>query len=148
MPNTAIADRNVEILMAEDNQTDVHLMKIVLEHSRLPVRLNAVHNGEQAIAYLHHEGPFSGAPDPDLILLDLTLPKMSGWDVLTEIKRDPALNHIPVLIVTGSRNEKDVRQAYSMNVESYIVKPMNMLEFPILIKTIERIIGNTPPRFG
>lgn len=149
MSNTPMtANRNVEILMAEDNPTDLRLMRQALAHCRLPVNLNAVATGEQAMDYLRHRGAFSGSPNPDLILLDLSLPKMSGWDVLMEIKGDPDLSQIPVLIVTGSNSENDVHQAYLMNVESYIVKPLNLLEFPILVKTIERIMRQGPQNFG
>jgi two-component system, chemotaxis family, response regulator Rcp1 len=139
---TKTAGKAVEILLAEDNRTDAILIKEVLKHCRLAVRLGLVDDGEQALAYLRHQGKFSDAPDPDLVLLDLMLPKLSGLEVLMEMKRDFLLNHIPVVMVTSSHNVTDAKQAYQMNAESYIVKPPHMFEFPILIKTIERIFAD------
>ncbi len=91
-------------------------------------------------AYLHHEGYFLGAPDPDLVLLDLNLLKISGWDVLENIKQDPHLSRIRVLVVTASDNEKDKWHAHSLGADDYLVKPPDMFQFPGLIKTIDRLL--------
>ncbi len=141
---TQTAGKAVEILMAEDNRTDVILMKEVLKRCRIPVRLGVAYDGEHALAYLRHQGNYTDAPDPDLVLLDLNLPKISGWEVLMEIKSDFQLNRIPVMIVTGTHNDKDARRAYLLNADSYLVKPLNLIQFPMLVKSIERLFLDQP----
>jgi CheY-like chemotaxis protein len=131
---------SVDILLAEDNQTDVFFIKEALKRCRFSVRLGVVHNGEEALSYLRHQGQFSYRPDPDLVLLDLNLPKKDGWEVLTEVKRDLKLNPIPVLILTSSMSEEDSRRAFRLNADFYMVKPLNMMQFPILVKSLERFL--------
>ncbi len=131
---------NVDILLAEDNQTDVFFVREALKRCRFSVRLGVVYNGEEALSYLRHQGQFTYRPDPDLVLLDLNLPRKNGWEVLTEIKRDLKLSTTPVLILTSSMNEEDSRRAFRMNADFYMVKPQNMFQFPILVKSLERFL--------
>lgn len=127
----------LEILLVEDNPGDVFLLKDAFDHSSLPVHVGVTRNGEDALAYLHHVGYFRFVAKPNLILLDLNLPKKDGRDVLYEIKQDPALRPIPVLILTTSAVESDVQMAYRLNAESYMVKPMNAGDYSGIVKSIE-----------
>lgn len=129
----------VDILLVDDNLTDVFFIREALKRCRFSVRLGVVHDGLEALAYIRKEGHFSIVPDPDLVLLDLNLPKKDGWDVLTEMKKDPELNPIPVLILTASKSEADSYRAYRSNADFYMVKPMNMVEFPMLKIALERL---------
>ena len=129
--------QHVEILLVEDNPGDVTLVKEMLKLSRFPVHVGVARNGEEALTYLRREEPFAYAPEPDLILLDLNLPKKDGREVLGEIKKDPALRHIPILILTSSRNDSDIQQAYQSEANFYLVKPMDLSEFPALMKYLE-----------
>jgi len=130
----------VDVLLAEDNLTDVFFIKEALKRCRFSIRLGVVHNGEEALSYLRHQGTFAYRPDPDIVLLDLNLPKKDGWQVLAEIKGDPQLNPTPVLVITGSMNESDAKRAYRLNADFYLVKPLNMIQSPILIKSLERFL--------
>ncbi len=134
--------KHVEILLAEDNPTDAYLIRELLKRSKYSVHLSVVYNGAKALAYLQHEGPYLGAPDPDLVLLDLDLPKITGWDVLGNMKQDPQMSQIPVLVVTASDSEKDKWRAHALGADEYLVKPMNMFEFPSLVWTVDRLVGD------
>lgn len=134
--------KHVEILLVEDNPTDVFFIRGVLKQSKHSVHLSVVYNGAKALAYLQHEGHYIGEPDPDLVLLDLNLPNINGWDVLGNMKQDPHLSHIPVLVVTASENEKDKWRSHALGAEEYLVKPMNMFEFPRLVRSVDRLTGN------
>lgn len=136
---TKTAGKTLEVLLVDDNKTDAILIQEALKHCRLPINLSAVQDGALALDYLRRQGNYAEAPEVDLVLLDLNLPKMNGWDVLMEMKADYRLNRLPVLIVTGSRSAEDARKAYQMSAESYLVKPPMLFEFPMLLKTVERI---------
>jgi chemotaxis family two-component system response regulator Rcp1 len=137
--------KTVEILLVEDNQTDVYFIREALKRSKYSIRLEVVYDGEKALAYLRHQGPFLQSTSPELVLLDLNLPKMNGWEVLTEIKRDPLLSRTPVLVVTTSGTVTDAIRARQLRADFYIVKPLNMIEFPMLIKAVDRILNGITP---
>lgn len=127
----------VDLLLVEDNPGDVRLTREALRSGQIDVNLSVVHDGVEAIEFLRHQGQFAGAPTPDLILLDLNLPRKNGREVLSEIKTDPELKRIPVLIMTTSRAEQDVNRAYNLNANCYITKPMDLDEFLRIVKAIE-----------
>src|SRR2546427_7392409 len=114
----------MEILLVEDNPADIRLTVEVLKKAKVPNHLSAVRDGVEAIAFVRREAPYATAPRPDLILLDLNLPKKDGRQVLKELKFDPNLKRIPTLILTSSKAEQDVFQAYDNYANCYIVKPL------------------------
>lgn len=130
----------VDILLVDDNLTDVFFIREALKRCRFAVRLGVAHDGFEALSYLRKDGHFSVVPDPDLVILDLNLPRKNGWEVLTEMKKDLELNPIPVLILTTSNSEADSRRAYRLNADFYMVKPLNMAEFSILTRSLERFL--------
>jgi CheY-like chemotaxis protein len=134
---TCVAYRPVELLLVEDNPGDVRLTQEALKEGTLPVHLNVARDGVEALDFLRHREPFEDAPTPDLILLDLNLPRKSGREVLSEIKSDPNLKRIPVLVMTTSRADQDVQKAYSLNANCYITKPMDLDEFLRIVRSIE-----------
>lgn len=129
--------RPVEILLVEDNPGDVDLARVALKKSKIHNTLNVVDNGELAMQYLHRQEPFADATRPDLILLDLNLPKKDGREVLGEIKSDPELRRIPVVILTTSRAEEDVLKSYNLHANCYITKPIDLSQFMRVVKSIE-----------
>lgn len=134
---TGVGQRPIEILLVEDNLGDVALMKEIMKMSRFPIHLNVVKNGLEALDYLYHQGKFGGSHEPDLILLDLNLPKMDGREVLARIKQDASLGNIPVLIMTSSKDENDISESYKSNANFYIVKPMDLDHYMVVMKYIE-----------
>ena len=124
------------ILMVEDNEGDVLLTRLALKDSKILVELDVVEDGVEAIDYLRHRGKYAGAPRPDLILLDLNLPRMDGREVLEEVKSDPDLRRIPVVILTGSAAEEDLIRAYDLHANCYVVKPVGAEEFGAIVKAI------------
>lgn len=137
MTGSNASARPVELLLIEDNPGDVRLTQEALKHSDINVHLSVARDGVEAMEFLRHNGPYADAPKPDLILLDLNLPRKSGREVLSEIKSDPELKRIPVLIMTTSRAEQDVNRAYHLNANCYITKPMDLDEFLRIVKAIE-----------
>lgn len=129
--------REVEILLVEDNPADVLMTRSAFEDFKIANTLHVVEDGVEAMAYLRQEGEFAGAPRPDLIMLDLNLPRKNGREVLAELKADPALRNIPVVVLTTSRSEQDVLQAYDLHANSYIVKPVGFVNFVEAIKSIK-----------
>lgn len=129
--------RPVEILLVEDSPTDVLMTKRSLEASKLLQHLNVVSDGVEAIAFLHREGKYSYAPRPDLVLLDLNLPKKNGHEVLEEIKSDEKLKTIPVIILTTSLGEEDILKSYGLHANCYITKPVDFGKFVDVVKQIE-----------
>jgi len=129
--------RPVEILLVEDNPGDVRLTIEALRESKLQNQLNVARDGVEALAFLRREGAFSDAVRPDLIVLDLNLPKKDGREVLAEIKADPALRTIPVVILTTSRAERDVLQSYELQANCYITKPVDLEQFMTVVRSIE-----------
>lgn len=126
-----------ELLLVEDNPGDVRLTKEALKDGRFLVNLHVVGDGVSAMEFLRRKGEHLNAPEPHLILLDLNLPKMSGREVLKEIKTDPSLRHIPVIIMTTSKAEQDILKAYDLNANCYIAKPVDLDQFLHIIRSIE-----------
>lgn len=141
--------RPIEILLVEDNPGDVRLTKEALKEGKVVNVLNTVENGEEALAYLRRQGSYAQTTRPDLILLDLNLPRKSGQEVLAEIKDDPDLRRIPVVILTVSEAEQDIIKSYNLHANCYITKPVNLEQFMEVIKTIEDFwltVVMLPPR--
>ena len=132
-----INGRPVEILLVEDNPGDVRLTQEALKDAKVRNNMYVATDGEGALAFLHREGEHADAPRPDLILLDLNLPKKNGREVLSEIKSDPELMRIPVVILTTSRAEGDILKAYDLNANCYITKPVDLDQFIKVVKSIE-----------
>jgi two-component system, chemotaxis family, response regulator Rcp1 len=127
----------IEILLVEDNPGDVDLVKEALSEAKMKNELHVVMDGEEAMKFLRHQDKYADAPMPDLILLDLNLPKKSGREVLEEIKTDPELGVIPVVILTSSKEEEDIIKSYKMHANCYITKPVNFDQFLKVVKSIE-----------
>ena len=129
--------RHVEVLLVEDNPGDIALAKKALSNSKLINNLNIVVDGEEAIAYLYKKGQYKNTSRPDLILLDLNLPKKSGQEVLAEIKSDEDLKRIPVVILTTLREREDVLKSYNGHANCYITKPVDLSKFQEVVSSIE-----------
>ena len=127
----------IEILLVEDNPGDVVLTEEALLESKVLNRLSVAEDGVEALRRLRREGPYADHPRPDLILLDLNLPRMDGREVLAAIKTDPELRRIPVVILTTSQAERDVAEAYDRHANCYIVKPVDLDQFIHVVRTIE-----------
>lgn len=127
----------IEILMVEDNPGDVRLAQETLKDSKVSNTLHVVEDGVAALDFLYRRGGYGAAPRPDLILLDLNLPKKNGREVLEEIKQDAQLKTIPVVILTMSQAEEDVLRAYSLHANCYITKPVDFIQFTKIVRTIE-----------
>jgi len=127
----------IEILLVEDDPGDARRTIAALQDGRLRNRITHVEDGLEAMAYLWREGDYANAPRPDLILLDLHMPRMNGQEVLAEVKNDPDLRRIPVVMMTSSEQEKDIMAAYNLHVNSYVVKPVDMDQFIGAIRSIE-----------
>jgi chemotaxis family two-component system response regulator Rcp1 len=129
--------RPIEVLLVEDNPGDVRLTREALKEGKIRNNLHVAKDGVEALAFLRREGPNAGAPRPDVILLDLNLPRKDGREVLTEVKRDPALRQIPVVILTSSQAEEDICRAYDLHANCYISKPVDLDQFIKVVKSIE-----------
>jgi two-component system, chemotaxis family, response regulator Rcp1 len=127
----------IEILLVEDNPADVRLTREALTTSALWSKLNVVKDGQEALDYMRSTGQFAGVARPDLVLLDLNLPKKDGREVLAEVKHDPDLAPIPIVILTTSSAEDDVIKAYGLHANCYITKPVDLRQFIGVVKTIE-----------
>lgn len=127
----------VTILLVEDSSTDVLLAQEALEGAALPVDLHVVSDGVEAMQFLRGEAPFEGAVRPNLVLLDLNLPRKDGREVLAEIKSDAELRAIPVVVLTTSQAEEDMACAYALHANCYITKPVDFNEFATVIRAIE-----------
>ena len=139
----------IEILLVEDNPADVRLMVETLKEEKICNNLNVVVDGEQALMYLRKQGKFSKAVRPDLILLDLNLPKIDGREVLKEIKSDENLKMIPVVILTVSKAEEDILKTYKLHANCYITKPVDLAQFAKVAKSIQDFwltIVKLPPK--
>jgi two-component system, chemotaxis family, response regulator Rcp1 len=130
-------ERPIEILLVEDNPGDVRLTQEVFKEGKVRNQMNVAWNGEEALAYLRREGRFVLAPRPDIILLDLNLPRKGGREVLAEIKTDPKLRCIPVVILTTSQAEQDIAESYNQHANCYIVKPVDLDNFINVVRTVE-----------
>ncbi|NEO91170.1 MAG: response regulator [Moorea sp. SIO3G5] len=130
-------ERHKIIFLVEDNKADIRLIQEALKNSSVPHQVVTVRNGMDAMAYLHQEGEYADAVRPDLIVLDLNLPKKDGREVLAEIKADPNLKRIPVVVLTTSRNQDDIFQSYDLHVNCYITKSRNLSELFKIVRGIE-----------
>ena len=131
------SSRPVEVLLVEDNPGDVRLTQEAFKDGRVLVNLTVAADGVEAMEFLNRTGKFSDAPVPDLILLDLNLPKKNGREVLTEIKADEELRRIPVIVMTTSKAEQDIHRAYKLNANCYVTKPVDLDEFLHVVRSIE-----------
>jgi CheY-like chemotaxis protein len=135
---TALVEhRVIEILLVEDNPGDVRLTKEVLRDGRIKNTLNIAVDGVEALQFLRREGKFADAPAQDLILLDLNLPRKDGREVLAEIKADPELRKIPIVVLTTSSAEADILSAYDLHANCYITKPVDLDQFVKVVRSIE-----------
>ena len=133
----ANAGTPIEILLVEDSPADVRLTKEGLDEAGVRNALHVVQDGVEAMAFLRREGVYADAPTPDLILLDLNLPRKTGREVLAEIKQDPALMRIPVIVLTTSAAERDILEVYGLHANCYITKPIDLDQFIRIVKSIE-----------
>jgi CheY-like chemotaxis protein len=127
----------VEILLVEDNPGDVRLTREALKEGKIRNNLNVVGDGVEALRYLRREGPYAESTRPDLILLDLNLPRMDGREVLEAVKADPSLRLIPVVVLTSSAAEQDIVRAYDLHANCYVSKPVDLDQFIHVVKSIE-----------
>lgn len=131
------SDEPVDILLVEDNPGDVRLTQEAFEETTLETDLHVVRDGEEALAFLYQRGEFAGAERPDLVLLDLNLPKVDGMEVLRDLKSDRTLRRIPVVVLTGSEAPEDIIESYEQCSNAYLTKPADPDEFVALIEAIE-----------
>jgi len=129
--------RAVQMLLVEDNLGDIRLTKETLRDAKVMVNLHVVGDGVEAMAFLRKEGKHANAPRPDLVLLDLNLPKKDGREVLAEMKQDPDLRRIPVVILTISNGQEDIIKSYNLHANAYVTKPLNLEQFAKIVKAIE-----------
>lgn len=138
----------IQILLVEDNPGDVRLTQEALKDSKVHIHLDVVSDGVEAMAYLRRSGSYTSAPRPDIVLLDLNLPRKDGRAVLAEIKADESLRRIPVVILTTSDDEHDILRSYDLHANCYITKPLDLRQFATIVKTIENFwfqIVKLPP---
>ena len=146
--NGKITGEPVEILLVEDNAGDVRLTREAFKEGRVRNNLYVVTDGVDAMAFLRREGPYATMPHPDLILLDLNLPRKDGRQVLAEIKQDPDLKRIPVVVLTTSQAEEDILKSYNLHANCYITKPVDLGKFLSVIRSLENFwltIVRLPP---
>ncbi|MEV0629956.1 response regulator [Nonomuraea wenchangensis] len=129
--------RAIEVLLVEDDQGDILLTREAFDLNKVRNRLHVVNDGEQAVAFLRREGSYADVPCPDLILLDLNLPRMSGLEVLSEIKADPVLATIPVVVLTTSEAEEDILHSYRLHANAYVTKPVDFDQFIRVVRQID-----------
>lgn len=135
--NSLFGEKPVDVLLIEDSEADVRLTIEALKEAKVYNRLTVAEDGVDAMARLRNEGPYRDTPRPDLILLDLNLPRKDGRQVLREIKDDPVLRRIPVVILTTSKAEEDVVRAYDLHANCYITKPVDFIQFMTVVRSIE-----------
>ena len=134
---TASHGRMVEILLVEDNPGDVRLTQEALKDGKIQNNLNVVSDGEEAMRYLRREPPYEECSLPDLILLDLNLPRKDGREVLADVKKDESLKRIPVVVLTTSEAEEDILRTYDLHANCYVTKPVELDQFIKIVHTIE-----------
>jgi CheY-like chemotaxis protein len=135
--NATNTPTSVEILLVEDNPGDARLARQGLRQCKIPNTLHLVDDGVKAMAFLHRQGEYATVPRPDLILLDLNMPRKDGREVLREIKEDASLKTIPVVILTTSRAEEDINKTYALHGNCYVTKPLDLPQFLEVVKSIE-----------
>ena len=127
----------IEILLVEDSRGDIGLIEEVFEEAKIRNNLYVAEDGEEAIQFLNKKGQYADVPRPDIILLDLNLPKKDGREVLEEVKSDETLRNIPIVVLTTSRAEEDILKSYNLHANAYITKPVDFDQFIKVIKSIE-----------
>jgi CheY-like chemotaxis protein len=127
----------VDVLLVEDDPGDILMTREAFQHYRIRNELHVVTDGEQALEYLHQTGEYAGAPRPGLVLLDLNLPRRDGLEVLADLKQDPVLRVIPVVILTTSQAEEDILRSYSLHANAYVSKPVDFERFIDVIRQID-----------
>jgi CheY-like chemotaxis protein len=130
-------ERPIEVLLVEDDPGDVMMTREAFQDYKLHNELHVVSDGAEAMAFLRQEGEYAGRPRPDLVLLDLNLPRMDGRQVLEAIKSDPELASIPVVVLTTSENEDDVLRSYSLHANAYVTKPVDFARFIEVVRQID-----------
>jgi two-component system, chemotaxis family, response regulator Rcp1 len=133
----ALLADSIEVLLVEDNPGDVRLTREALRESRVRNRISVARDGIEALEMLRAEGPHEDTRRPDLILLDLNLPRMNGRELLAEIKKDPRLRRIPVVILTSSREEEDIARTYDLHANAFVTKPVDFEQFVRAVRSIE-----------
>jgi CheY-like chemotaxis protein len=139
----------IEVLLVEDDPGDVLMTQEAFEEHKVRNKLNVVHDGEEALSYLRREGDFADAPRPDLILLDLNLPRVDGREVLQVIKNDEDLRRIPVVVLTTSQADEDILRSYSLHANAYVTKPVDFERFIAVVRQIDEFfvsVVKLPPR--
>jgi chemotaxis family two-component system response regulator Rcp1 len=132
-----MSNGSIQVLLVEDNPGDVRLTKEALKEGKMLNRVTVVGDGEEALSFLRRQGKYADAGQPDLILLDLNLPKKDGRQVLAEIKADPGLKRIPVVVLTTSSAEEDILKTYDLHANCYVTKPVDLEQFMRVVKSIE-----------
>ena len=130
--------RKLEVLLIEDDPEDVDLTQEALERSKVMIKLNVVNDGEEALAYLRREGQYQECPKPALVWLDLNLPGMSGQEILSAIRRDPSIKHIPIVVLTTSDADEDILKSYQLGANCYVQKPIGIREFQEMLNDLEK----------
>jgi len=133
----SLPGRQIEVLLVEDDPGDVLMTKEAFEDYKLSNQLHVVNDGAEAMDFLRQQGPHTAAPRPDLVLLDLNLPRMDGREVLQAIKSDPELASIPVVVLTTSEAEEDVLRSYSLHANAYVTKPVDFERFIQVVRQID-----------
>jgi two-component system response regulator len=141
-------NRPVELLLVEDDPGDVLMTREALDEGPLPNNLSVVGNGIDAMAFLRREGQYADAPRPDLLLLDLNLPRKDGREVLAEIKSDPELRRIPVVILTTSESADDITRTYDLHANAYITKPVDFEDFARVVRAVDSFFTDLAKRPG
>jgi CheY-like chemotaxis protein len=132
-------ERSIGILLVEDNPADVHLTLTALRDARSSSEVHVVVDGEEALAFLKREGDHVHAPRPDLVFLDLNLPKVDGYEVLRAMKVDPVLRRIPVVAISGSKSDIDIARAYDEQISAYLIKPPDVSEYFAAIRSLKEL---------
>jgi CheY-like chemotaxis protein len=148
-PDYHMEGQSVEILLVEDNAGDIRLTLEALKSAKINNNINVVRDGVEAMTYLRREGEYVDARRPGIVLLDLNLPRKSGYEVLEELKNDEDLRRIPVVVLTSSKAEEDVLRSYNLHANSYVTKPVGLQEFAKVVSAIEGFwltIVELPPR--
>jgi CheY-like chemotaxis protein len=138
----------MHVLLVEDSPTDVLMTREAMAGCGLPVQLHTVEDGVEAMQFLRQEGPYAGAPRPCLVLLDLNLPRKNGKEVLAEVRADPKLGCLPVVVLTTSQSDQDVAQVYRLRANCYVTKPVSFAGFEEVVKKIETFwltVAKLPP---
>jgi CheY-like chemotaxis protein len=149
MTHPTVQATPIEVLLVEDDPGDVLMTQEAFEEHKVGNRLSVVSDGSEALAYLRQEPPFGQAVRPDLILLDLNLPKRDGREVLSEIKNDPALRQIPVVVLTTSQADEDIVHSYELHANAYVTKPVDFERFITVVRQIDEFfvsVVKLPPR--